>query len=60
MKKLSALVLFALLLLIIPSFAEYQVGDHVVDFTLPDTSGNPVSLYDYSDRIVIMPFWEAG
>jgi peroxiredoxin len=40
------------------ALAEYQYGDHVTNFTLPDTGRNPVSLYDYSDQIVMLFFWE--
>jgi peroxiredoxin len=40
--------------------AQYQVGDHIENFTLPDTSGNMVSLYDYIDRLVVLAFWENG
>ncbi len=58
MKKLVILlslqfVIFAL------SYGEYQIGDHVEDFELPDSQGNRVSLYDYADRIVIMPWWQS-
>ncbi len=37
--------------------AVYVVGDNVADFTLPDHTGNMVSLYDYQDRIVLNAFW---
>lgn len=40
-----------------PVSAVYQIGDHVADFTLPNAYGHNVSLYDYQDRIVLMPFW---
>ncbi|MBL7074255.1 redoxin domain-containing protein [candidate division KSB1 bacterium] len=38
-------------------FAQYQVGDHVDDFTLPDVNGGTVSLYDYSDQLVLLNFF---
>ena len=53
-------ILLAVLLLIIcfgTAFARYQVGETAADFTLADSSGNTVSLYDYSDRIVAIYFW---
>jgi hypothetical protein len=40
------------------ALAEYQIGDLVADFTLPDTARNPVSLYDYSDQVVMIFFWD--
>jgi hypothetical protein len=57
MKKILLLICGALLFYGIAS-AEYQIGDPVADFTLPDTARNPVSLYDYSDQIVMIFFWE--
>lgn len=59
MKKLVILlslqfVIFAL------SYGEYQIGDHVEDFELPDSQGNTVHLYDYSDMIVLLAWWENG
>ena len=35
----------------------YEVGEHVDNFTLIEAYGDTISLYDYSDRIVCMPFW---
>jgi len=40
-----------------PASALYQVGDHVNDFTLPNAYGQQISLYDYQDCVVMMPFW---
>ena len=42
-----------------PASALYQIGDHVDNFTLPNASGQQVSLYDYQDCIIVMPFWFA-
>ena len=42
-----------------PASALYVVGDHVADFTLPNAYGQQISLYDYQDRIIVMPFWFA-
>ena len=54
-------LVFSLCLILVSSvFAEYQIGQHVNNFTLPDAYGNQVSLYDYQDRIVILTFWFAG
>ena len=44
----------------LPLWAEYQVGEHVSDFTLQNWNGQWISLYDYSDRIVIIDFWFNG
>lgn len=40
--------------------AVYQVGDTAADFTLFDSDGNPVSLYDYKGTIVLINFWQFG
>ena len=54
-------LVFSLSLILVNSvFAEYQIGQHVNNFTLPDAYGNSVSLYDYQDRIVILAFWFTG
>ena len=61
MKQLFALLLILpLLLMAVPASAEYQIGDHVEDFTLPDSDDNMVNLYDYADRIVVMAWWSPG
>lgn len=39
-------------------WAAYQVGDTVADFTLNDSYGNPVSLYDFEGMAVLMNFWQ--
>ena len=55
---LLATMIFMLCLAIAgPVNAVYSIGDHVNDFTLPNAYGQNVSLYDYQDRIVLMPFW---
>jgi len=58
MKKLLGVLLVILLLIPFTAMAEYLVGDHVEDFTLPDAYEIDVSLYDFSDRVVVIPFWE--
>jgi hypothetical protein len=40
-----------------PASAVYQIGEHVSDFTLRNSYNQWVSLYDYSDRIVVLAFW---
>ena len=61
MKRLTVLLLIVLLVfLTVPAAAEYQIGDHVEDFELPDSQGNTVHLYDYSDMIVLLAWWENG
>jgi hypothetical protein len=53
-----AAVIFLMILSVAgPVVAEYHVGDHVDDFTLPNAYGQQISLYSYQDRIVMMPFW---
>ena len=44
----------------LPLWAVYQVGDTVSNFTLQNWNGQWHSLYDYSDRIVIIDFWFNG
>ena len=60
MKTIGMILLLLLLSLPMTALAEYLPGEHVNDFTLPDSYGNDVSLYDYSDYIVVMAFWENG
>jgi cytochrome oxidase Cu insertion factor (SCO1/SenC/PrrC family) len=56
----ATMILLLCLGLALPAGAAYQVGDHVNNFTLPDAYGNSVSLYDYQDCIVLLPFWYYG
>ena len=44
----------------VPSYAVYHVGDLVADFTLNDSNGNPVSLYDFMGMTVLINFWDTG
>lgn len=61
MKRLFVLfILLPLIFLIPPASAQYQVGEHVDNFMLPDYNNQSVNLYDYLDRIVILQFWENG
>jgi len=39
------------------TWGAYQVGDHVSNFTLTNWNGASISLYNYSDRIVLLNFW---
>ncbi len=43
-----------------PAEAAYQVGDTVGDFTLMDSNGTPVSLFDYQGKVVWITFWRFG
>lgn len=47
-------------LLAAPVFSQepYAIGDTVADFTLLDSQGNPVSLSDFSNRILFLVFWD--
>ena len=47
-------------LLVTPAQSQYVYGDPVNDFSLPDSENQTVSLFDYSDRIVFLVFWEVG
>ena len=49
------------LVLTAPAFAQpYQLHHRVNNFILPDTSGSPVSLFDYANRIKFLVFWSTG
>ena len=43
-----------------PGEAAYEVGDLVDDFTLNDSNGTPVSLFDYQGKVVWLDFWRFG
>ena len=43
-----------------PATAVYQIGEHVNDFTLRNWDNQWMSLYDYSDQIVVLAFWFAS
>lgn len=40
-----------------PSLAQYQIGDVVLDFTLPDLQGHPASLHEHLGHIVVLNFF---
>jgi peroxiredoxin len=40
-----------------PVEAAYEVGDPIPDFTLIDSYGVPVSLFDYEGMVVWLVFW---
>lgn len=44
----------------VPAQAQYVVGDTVADFTLNDSNGTPVSLYDYQGQVVWIDLWRFG
>lgn len=60
MKQSVILILAAIILLLPAAFARYEIGDTVNDFTLNDAYGNPVSLYDYEGKVVLINFWQPG
>ena len=59
--RLGALALCGLMLTAAgPAVAAvpYVVGDPIADFTLNDSNGTPVSLYDYDrDWVIWLTFW---
>lgn len=55
--SMAAMIVLLCLAIAGPVNAVYTVGQHVADFTLPNASGQNISLYDYQDRIVVLPFW---
>ena len=60
MKRLL-LLLVLIAALALPALAQfYQVGDTVDDFTLRNTENVPVSLYSYTNKIVMELFWNWG
>ena len=61
--RISALALCGLMAAVLaaaPAQAQYQVGDTVADFTLNDSTGTPVSLFDYTNRVVWLDLWRFG
>lgn len=57
MRKAVFLAILAVILTGGLASAAYQVGDSIADFTLTDTDGNPVSLYDYNGKVIFLNFW---
>jgi hypothetical protein len=59
---LLTLCLSAALWPVLPLWAQepYVVGDTVDNFTLPNQNGVDVSLYDYSNNIKFLVFWQPG
>ena len=35
----------------------YEIGDVVGDFTLPSCESGDVSLYDYTNKVILLNFW---
>lgn len=60
MKRLFLVACFSLLLPISAALGVYQLGDTVVDFTLNDHLGNPVSLYDYYGKVIWISLWTSS
>lgn len=55
--KITIYIAVILLLMASPAAAQYQIGDVVQDFTLPDLQGNPASLYSHLGHIVVLNFF---
>ena len=49
--------LFLALLISPTAHAQYEVGDIVSDFTLQSYDGSMISLFDYSEDVVLLTFW---
>jgi len=60
MKKLILLVSLSVILTAGMASATYHTGDKVADFTLTDSNGDTVSLYDYYGKVVFINFWGLG
>jgi len=50
-------ILSAALLILAGSAAGYETGDTVDDFTLPDLTGDDVSLHDHQGEIIVLNFF---
>jgi len=53
----SVWILLMICAVAVNSFAQYQPGDKVDDFTLQDTDGEPVNLYDFSGKVILLNFF---
>lgn len=51
------LMLLICMLSIGSTFGAYQVGDHINDFSLFDSDGNQVNLYDFNGKVIFINFW---
>lgn len=61
--RISALALCGLMAAVLaatPAQAQYLVGDTVADFTLTDSNGKQVSLFDHQDFVVWVDLWRFG
>lgn len=57
-KTVLALIGLSALLAAHTALAAYSVGDTVADFTLNDSEGNPVSLYQYVGKVVWLNIYQ--
>ena len=55
--KLSLCLMIGMLSMLPIAFGAYQVGDNVDDFTLFDSTGREVNLYDYTGLTILLDFW---
>lgn len=62
MRKILALGVLSFVLLtgIVIAQDFYEYGDHVEDFTLFTSTGDPLTYYDYSDWITVITMWDEG
>lgn len=56
-KYLLPVLLLIVMLLSAPSFAQYQVGQTVSDFTLTSSTGGQVSLSDFDGQAKVLNFF---
>lgn len=58
MKRQTALLMLAFCMLAGAAQGVYVVGDTIADFTRFDAYGNEISLYDFSNMVIVMTFWQ--
>ena len=57
MKKKLTIIFLYIWFYPILVFGQYRVGDKVLNFTLQDTKGNSVSLFDYQGKTILLNFF---
>ena len=51
--------LFTVTAFLVPviAWAQYHIGDHVSDFSLKDVTGQQISLYQFSGKVIVLNFF---